>query len=162
MNDLPIEVLEHIFLQLDPRKIAKYRRVYRSFNTVLTAHPFSNDISENYRALSLRPCPYESIEGLDLSNNGFSGTLPWELLKNMKQIKKLDLSNNQFSGLVHDILDTRSTPDLLDLRGNHFEGDLPERFRKQSGDKRAIPFRWEIDEKVQSSHDNSSDSEEPG
>ncbi|TPX75538.1 hypothetical protein CcCBS67573_g03205 [Chytriomyces confervae] len=57
-----------------------------------------------------------------LDANCFSGTLPCELLKNMKQIKKLDLSNNQFSGLVHDILDTCRTLDLLDLSCNHFEG----------------------------------------
>ncbi|KAJ3213801.1 hypothetical protein HDU81_001847, partial [Chytriomyces hyalinus] len=46
MEDLPIEVLVHIFQQLDPFTIAKYRRVCRSFNNVLTAvlaaHPFSN------------------------------------------------------------------------------------------------------------------------
>ncbi|KAJ3220769.1 hypothetical protein HDU81_011205, partial [Chytriomyces hyalinus] len=42
MPNLPIEVLAQIFQHLDPFKIAKYRRVCRSFNGVLTAHPFSN------------------------------------------------------------------------------------------------------------------------
>ncbi|TPX47563.1 hypothetical protein CcCBS67573_g10244, partial [Chytriomyces confervae] len=42
MNDLPFEVLEQIFLQLDPFTIAKYRRVCRSFNNVLKAHRFSD------------------------------------------------------------------------------------------------------------------------
>ncbi|TPX75094.1 hypothetical protein CcCBS67573_g03631 [Chytriomyces confervae] len=40
--NIPTEVLVHIFLQLDPFNIAKYRRVCHSFNNVLTAHPFSN------------------------------------------------------------------------------------------------------------------------
>ncbi|KAJ3240974.1 hypothetical protein HDU77_011053, partial [Chytriomyces hyalinus] len=42
MNDLPVEVLIEIFQQLDPFTIAKYRRVCRCFDTVLTTHPFSN------------------------------------------------------------------------------------------------------------------------
>ncbi|TPX39472.1 hypothetical protein CcCBS67573_g10667, partial [Chytriomyces confervae] len=40
--DLPLEVVLHIFAQLDPFKIAKYRRVCRSFNKLLMGHPFSN------------------------------------------------------------------------------------------------------------------------
>ncbi|KAJ3380296.1 hypothetical protein HDU80_002161, partial [Chytriomyces hyalinus] len=40
--DLPIGVLQQIFLHFDPFKIAKYRRVCRSFNTLLTGSPFSN------------------------------------------------------------------------------------------------------------------------
>ncbi|TPX52453.1 hypothetical protein CcCBS67573_g09870 [Chytriomyces confervae] len=40
--DLPIEVLQLIFLQLELFKIAKHRQVCRSFNTVLTGSPFSS------------------------------------------------------------------------------------------------------------------------
>ncbi|KAJ3229092.1 hypothetical protein HDU78_009259, partial [Chytriomyces hyalinus] len=40
--DLPNEVLLEIFRQLDPFKTGQYRRVCRSFNNALTAHPFSN------------------------------------------------------------------------------------------------------------------------
>ncbi|TPX43671.1 hypothetical protein CcCBS67573_g10444 [Chytriomyces confervae] len=40
--DLPLEVVLHIFAQLDPFKIAKYRRVCRSFNKLLIGHEFSN------------------------------------------------------------------------------------------------------------------------
>ncbi|KAI8827498.1 hypothetical protein BJ741DRAFT_674929 [Chytriomyces cf. hyalinus JEL632] len=42
MVNLPIEILLQILLQLDPFKIAKYRRVCRSFNNALTAHSYSN------------------------------------------------------------------------------------------------------------------------
>ncbi|KAJ3244216.1 hypothetical protein HDU77_010001 [Chytriomyces hyalinus] len=40
--DLPIEALQRVILLLDLFKTAKYRRVCRSFNTVLAGSPFSN------------------------------------------------------------------------------------------------------------------------
>ncbi|KAJ3405845.1 hypothetical protein HDU80_000677 [Chytriomyces hyalinus] len=42
MPNLPIEVLLQIFLLLDPFRIAKYRRVCRCFNNVLTGRRFTN------------------------------------------------------------------------------------------------------------------------
>ncbi|TPX74791.1 hypothetical protein CcCBS67573_g03941 [Chytriomyces confervae] len=42
LHELPVEVLVQIFWQLGPFNVAKYRRVCRCINNVLSARPFSN------------------------------------------------------------------------------------------------------------------------
>ncbi|KAJ3225486.1 hypothetical protein HDU81_007915, partial [Chytriomyces hyalinus] len=48
LHELPFEVLAQIFLLLGPFKVAKYRRVCRSFNIVLSAPPVSNLMGRVY------------------------------------------------------------------------------------------------------------------
>ncbi|XP_038705914.1 receptor-like protein 9DC3 isoform X1 [Tripterygium wilfordii] len=66
-----------------------------------------------------------SVTFLDLSNNGFSGTIP-PCFRNMsKGLEVLNLRNNKFSGKIPDIFDEGCGLLSLNLNDNQLKGPLP-------------------------------------
>jgi len=65
------------------------------------------------------------LKSVYLSNNKFSGEIPWEAFDGMQWLKKIHLSNNQFSGSIPSSVSMM--PKLMDLRlnGNKFTGHIP-------------------------------------
>lgn len=65
------------------------------------------------------------LKSVYLSNNKFSGEIPYRAFEGLKWLKKIYLSNNQFSGYVPTSLTV--LPRLIELRldGNEFTGPIP-------------------------------------
>ncbi|KAG2408655.1 Pollen receptor-like kinase [Vigna angularis] len=65
------------------------------------------------------------LKSIYLSNNKFSGEIPYRAFEGLKWLKKVYLSNNQFSGYVPTSLTV--LPRLIELRldGNEFTGAIP-------------------------------------
>ncbi|XP_020215922.1 pollen receptor-like kinase 1 [Cajanus cajan] len=65
------------------------------------------------------------LKSIYLSNNKFSGEIPFQTFQGLQWLKKIHLSNNQFTGEVP--ISVASLPRLLELRldGNQFTGAIP-------------------------------------
>ncbi|KAH9620213.1 hypothetical protein KSS87_021669 [Heliosperma pusillum] len=72
-----------------------------------------------------------SFVELDLSNNHFEGSLPWEFSK-QSNLDILILSNNKFSGVISDGLGDCSDLQYLYMDGNSFYGNIPSSFASLS------------------------------
>ncbi|KAJ3235656.1 hypothetical protein HDU81_000288 [Chytriomyces hyalinus] len=148
MHDLPFEVLRQIFLQLDPFKIAKYRRVCRSFNSVLTAHPFSNllgvvrigQIYEHHVACFVTPASFgeafftKTQKHVEDSSGGAFKMYPINSLKVLPiNVHKTINDNSLFENLPQHMLSGPISPALgnmtnrtsLIMVGNYLTGPLP-------------------------------------
>ncbi|MCO5547601.1 hypothetical protein L7F22_001052 [Adiantum nelumboides] len=66
-----------------------------------------------------------SLQGLDLSNNDFSGPLPSNICQQMAYLTTLDLSQNRFSGAIPDNLAYCKYLHELHLQQNQFRGPIP-------------------------------------
>ncbi|KAK1264749.1 Brassinosteroid LRR receptor kinase [Acorus gramineus] len=79
------------------------------------------DVSSNHLdgPVDLSPCP--SLVSINLSNNNFSGEVPFKTLPN--NLKKLVLSYNNFTGSLPDSV--AAYLDLLDLSSNNLTGPIP-------------------------------------
>ncbi|OMO85484.1 hypothetical protein CCACVL1_10156 [Corchorus capsularis] len=76
------------------------------------------------------PNPQPSIISYLVSNNSLSGEIP-PILCNLSSLLALDLSNNNLTGTLPQCLDTLSNSlKVLNLRSNHFSGDIPWSFSK--------------------------------
>ncbi|KAK7369832.1 hypothetical protein VNO80_11877 [Phaseolus coccineus] len=65
------------------------------------------------------------LKSIYLSNNKFSGEIPYRAFEGLKWLKKIHLSNNQFSGFIP--TSVTLLPRLIELRldGNDFTGPIP-------------------------------------
>lgn len=66
-----------------------------------------------------------SLQGLDLSNNAFSGPIPSTICQEMAYLTTLDLSINKFSGTIPDNLAYCKYLHELHLQQNQFRGLIP-------------------------------------
>lgn len=73
--------------------------------------------------LGLDKC--ESLTGLDLSNNNFSGQIPDDISKRIPYVTSLDLSSNNFSGDIPLNLSNCSYLNVLNLQHNRLTGIIP-------------------------------------
>ncbi|XP_073262396.1 cuscuta receptor 1-like isoform X2 [Populus alba] len=81
------------------------------------------------------------LEVLEMSDNGFNGSIPYSL-GNMSSLQGLDLShnfltgrilsNNSLQGQIPGWIWNMSSLEFLDLSGNNFSGRLPPRFNTSS------------------------------
>ncbi|ERN19799.1 hypothetical protein AMTRI_Chr05g70070 [Amborella trichopoda] len=71
----------------------------------------------------LRNCT--SMTGLDLSNNGLSGTLPTDISQEIKMVTTIDLSSNDFSGQIPVSLANCTYLNIIKLSENQFSGEIP-------------------------------------
>ncbi|XBI20779.1 hypothetical protein VPH35_062003 [Triticum aestivum] len=69
-----------------------------------------------------------SMSGLDLSNNKFSGPIPYDIAKQMPYLTYLALSNNRFSGEIPQSITNLAYLNVLKLQHNQLSGQIPERF----------------------------------
>ena len=91
----------------------------------LSQNNFTEDIQTILHNLS-SGCVRNSLQDLDLSYNGITGTLPD--LSAITSLKTLDFSSNQLSGKI---LEGSSLPfqlKELDIRSNSLEGGIPKSF----------------------------------
>ncbi|KAJ6950968.1 receptor-like protein 9b [Populus alba x Populus x berolinensis] len=70
---------------------------------------------------------FPGLEVLLMSDNGFSGSIPFPL-GNISSMQILDLSNNNLQGQISEGIGNMSSLEFLDLSGNNFSGRLPPRF----------------------------------
>uniref|UniRef100_M8CPJ2 Putative LRR receptor-like serine/threonine-protein kinase n=1 Tax=Aegilops tauschii TaxID=37682 RepID=M8CPJ2_AEGTA len=68
-----------------------------------------------------------SMSGLDLSNNKFSGPIPYDIAKHMPYLTYLALSNNRFSGEIPQSITNLAYLNVLKLQHNQLSGQIPER-----------------------------------
>jgi len=66
-----------------------------------------------------------NVVALDLSNRGYSGSVPVELGARLTALSLLDLSGNRLSGSLPDTFDLLSQLEAVNLSENDFEGSLP-------------------------------------
>ncbi|XP_010656508.1 receptor-like protein 13 isoform X2 [Vitis vinifera] len=65
-----------------------------------------------------------NLEALDLSRNGFEGSLP-ACLNNLTSLRLLDLSENDFSGTIpSSLFSNLKSLEYISLSDNHFEGSI--------------------------------------
>ncbi|XP_048567053.1 probably inactive leucine-rich repeat receptor-like protein kinase At5g48380 [Triticum urartu] len=69
-----------------------------------------------------------SMSSLDLSNNNFSGPIPYDIAQQMPYLTYLDLSKNSFSGEIPQSIANLAYLNLLKLQHNELSGQIPERF----------------------------------
>lgn len=67
----------------------------------------------------------ESLTGLDLSNNNFSGPIPENISKMIPYVTSLDLSFNRFSGDIPSNLSNCTYLNVLNLQHNRLTGIIP-------------------------------------
>ncbi|KAG6627839.1 hypothetical protein CIPAW_15G157300 [Carya illinoinensis] len=67
-----------------------------------------------------------ALRSVYLSNNHFSGEIPYDAFSGMLRLKKVHLAHNQFAGSIPTSLIT--LPKLLELRleDSHFDGQIPD------------------------------------
>uniref|UniRef100_M4CTB0 Uncharacterized protein n=1 Tax=Brassica campestris TaxID=3711 RepID=M4CTB0_BRACM len=70
-------------------------------------------------------CGSTSLYILDLSNNNFSGSIPWCLGTLMTSLSDLKLHNNSLNGTLPDIFINATKLQTLDISHNLLEGKLP-------------------------------------
>ena len=69
-------------------------------------------------------CNISALEFIFLTVNRFSGSLPFDILVNLPNLKKLCIAENNFVGSIPDSLSNASNLELLELAGNQFEGKV--------------------------------------
>ncbi|KAL9234846.1 hypothetical protein vseg_009668 [Gypsophila vaccaria] len=67
----------------------------------------------------------QSLTGLDLSGNNFSGPIPSNISKLIQYVTTLDLSNNNFSGDIPVNLSNCTYLNDISLENNRFSGQIP-------------------------------------
>ncbi|PIN04275.1 Serine/threonine protein kinase [Handroanthus impetiginosus] len=82
-----------------------------------------NNLSGTLPEPALPDASCNSLEFLDLGQNGFSGTFP-EFIVGFRGLKHLDLGDNMFSGPIPETI-TGLKLDKLNLSHNNFSGVLP-------------------------------------
>ncbi|XVE63385.1 hypothetical protein DITRI_Ditri07aG0016100 [Diplodiscus trichospermus] len=65
-----------------------------------------------------------SLQGLNLSHNNFTGTIP-PSLGNLVALESLDLSSNKFGGKIPSHLTNRTFLEVFDLSQNDLVGPIP-------------------------------------
>ncbi|KAI5062638.1 hypothetical protein GOP47_0023177 [Adiantum capillus-veneris] len=66
-----------------------------------------------------------ALQNLDLSQNGFTGSIPNDLCKQVPYVTSLDLSQNSFSGSIPFTLEDCQYLQSLSLKHNKLSGELP-------------------------------------
>ncbi|KAH9668949.1 putative receptor-like protein kinase [Citrus sinensis] len=69
-------------------------------------------------------CNISSLELIYLTVNRFSGSLPFDILVNLPNLKELGVGGNNFVGSIPDSLSNASNLERLDLPGNQFKGKV--------------------------------------
>ncbi|KAF7088815.1 hypothetical protein CFC21_091884 [Triticum aestivum] len=103
LMDMPMLKLEKTKAHLDPR-------VFKL--TIYTA------LSRQYRRLNAFP------KVLDLSNNKFTGEIPWEIGQ-LKSLRSLNLSSNDLTGQLPQSICNLTSLLALDLSNNNLMGPIP-------------------------------------
>ncbi|XP_026454084.1 receptor-like protein 7 [Papaver somniferum] len=70
-------------------------------------------------------CGAGYLQVLDLSHNNMSGEIPPCLVGSIPSLGVLNLRGNHFNGSIPEIFPNNCTLETLDLNRNHFEGQLP-------------------------------------
>ncbi|KAL1207175.1 Receptor-like protein 31 [Cardamine amara subsp. amara] len=70
-------------------------------------------------------CKYRSLRFLDMSNNGFIGSIPPCLGNSTESLQVLNLRNNNFSGILPDMFVNAASLMTLDVGRNQLEGKIP-------------------------------------
>ncbi|CAO2182080.1 unnamed protein product [Urochloa humidicola] len=94
-------------------------------NRVLSLH-LDNLGVEGQFPRGLKNCT--SMNGLDLSNNNFSGPIPSDISQQAPFLTSLDLSYNSFSGEIPVLIYNMSFLNTLNLQHNQLSGQIPQRF----------------------------------
>ncbi|KAJ8760151.1 hypothetical protein K2173_011007 [Erythroxylum novogranatense] len=91
----------------------------------------SFDVSKNNLKNDI---PYQlppNVVNLDLSNNQFTGSLPYSISQ-MTDLKYLDIGHNSLNGQLGDMFQKLSKLEKLDLSFNTLKGNLPQSFSSLS------------------------------
>ncbi|KAG7588356.1 Leucine-rich repeat [Arabidopsis suecica] len=72
---------------------------------------------------------FHNLQGLDLSDNKFSGSLDNKGLCQLKKLRELDLSQNKFTGQFPMCFDSLTQLQVLDISSNQFNGTVPSLIR---------------------------------
>ncbi|GMH03229.1 hypothetical protein Nepgr_005068 [Nepenthes gracilis] len=67
-----------------------------------------------------------SVIGIELSNRGLTGTLPFDSICQLQSLQRLSLGFNSLSGTVSADLDNCTKLQYLDLGNNNFNGSFPD------------------------------------
>ncbi|XP_074264001.1 receptor-like protein kinase 7 [Silene latifolia] len=67
-----------------------------------------------------------NVTGIDLSNKGLSGTLPFESICSISSLQKLAFGFNSLSGSIKDDISNCTKLEYLDLGNNQFSGPFPD------------------------------------
>ncbi|KAK2420724.1 receptor protein EIX2 [Trifolium repens] len=125
---IPMKSLERLYLSANRLKGG----VFKSFinvctlrSLVLTFNNFTKDLQSIIHNLS-GGCVRNSLQVLDLSFNGITGTLPD--LSIFTSLKTLYLSHNQLSGKIPEGSSLPFQLEYLDIRSNSLEGGIPKSF----------------------------------
>ncbi|KAK6917789.1 Serine-threonine/tyrosine-protein kinase, catalytic domain [Dillenia turbinata] len=116
----------HVFSTTDPSDLQALQIMYNSFNSPsqLTNWKSSggDPCGESWKGVT---CQGSSVVSIELANLGLNGTMGY-LLSDLLSLKTLDLSNNSF----HDTIPYQLPPNLtsLNLAKNNLSGNLPYSF----------------------------------
>ncbi|KAK4427506.1 protein STRUBBELIG-RECEPTOR FAMILY 5 [Sesamum alatum] len=78
--------------------------------------------------------PYQlppNLQAIDLSENQFDGNVPYSISA-MTDIKEIDLHNNKLNGQLSDMFGNLSKLTTMDLSSNSLSGELPQSFKNLS------------------------------